>query len=293
MRKILFQICFVALVFFTAVNPSYAIRVGLNVDVKQSYFGTSTDGSIVDMKTGKELLKTTKMKSYEIKAHGNKIAVKIDNKFYTLDTNCIKIAPAVKDDFVATKGRWYRGNLVVYNYNKKLTVINVVPLELYLLGVVPSEMPTSWNMEAHKAQAIAARSYAIANLNKHGSRSYDLLDTPHDQAYGGASAENKKTNQAVIDTKGIVITYKGKVIPAYYHASSGGRTVNSGAAWASDAPYLHSVKGYDDGIKKNGHGVGMSQHGANNLANKGYSAFDILKYFYNDISFSRVTSSEK
>ena len=291
MKRLLIQIFFVVFIWLISYQPTYAIRIGLNIDVKQSYFGTSTDGAVIDMNTGKELVKTTKMKSYDIKAHGNKIAVKVNRKYYDLGTNYIKIKPSSKDDFVATKGKWYRGELVVYNLNKKLTVINVVPMELYLLGVVPSEMPASWNIEAHKAQAIAARSYAIANLNKHGSRSYDLLDTPHDQAYGGASAENKKTNQAVIDTKGIVITYKGKVIPAYYHASSGGRTVNSGAAWANDAPYLHSVKGFDDGIKKNGHGVGMSQHGANNLANKGYSAFDILKYFYKDISFSKATSS--
>ena len=101
--------------------------------------------------------------------------------------------------------------------------------------------------------------------------------------------ENGKTNLAVSQTKGVVITYKGKVIPAYYHASSGGRTVSSGAAWATDMPYLKSVKSYDDGIKKNGHGVGMSQHGANNLANKGYGAYDILKYFYKDITFAKIS----
>ena len=273
------------------VCPSHAIRVGLTIDAKQSYFGVSSPGEIIDAQTGKVLCKTDKMKSYSIKAYGDKIAVKINNKFYNLDTNYIRIKPESDKDFVATKGKWYRGELVVYNFNKKLTVINILPLEMYLLGVVPSEMPSSWNYEAHKAQAIAARSYAIANLNKHGTRSYDLLDTPADQAYGGASAEKKNTNQAVVDTKGIVLTYKGKVIPAYYHASSGGQTINSGAAWAHDAPYLHSVKGYDDGIKKNGHGVGMSQHGANNLANKGYSAYDILKYFYKDIEFSKVQTA--
>ncbi len=291
MSKFLSHIIFVMLFLLISSAPSYAIRVGLSIDVKQSYVGVSTKGEIIDARTGKVLVRPDKMQSYAIKAYGDKIAVKVNNKFYDLGTNYIKIKPASKDDFVATKGRWYRGELVVYNFNKKLSVINVVPLELYLLGVVPSEMPSSWNYEAHKAQAIAARSYAIANLNKHGSRSYDLLDTPADQAYGGASAENKRTNKAVIDTKGIVITYNGKVIPAYYCASSGGQTVNSGAAWAVDAPYLHSVKGYDDGIKKNGHGVGMSQHGANNLANKGYSAYEILKYFYKDISFSKISSN--
>ena len=292
MKKILLNVLFVLVFCFTFIQPSFGIRVGLSVDVKQTYFGTSSDGVIYNAANNKPIIKTEKMKSYPIKAYGDSIAVKINNKYYDLETNYIKIKPTSSNDFVATKGRWYRGEFVVYNFKKKLTVINVLPIELYLLGVVPSEMPATWNFEAHKAQAIAARSYAIANLNKHGTRSYDLLDTPADQAYGGASSENKKTSKAVLDTKGMVLTYKGKVIPAYYCASSGGRTVNSGAAWANDAPYLHSVKAYDDNVKKNGHGVGMSQHGANNLANKGYSAYEILNYFYKDVKLSKVASSD-
>lgn len=291
MKKLFIQIFLVAIVSVFLSQPAFAIRVGLTLDVKQTHFGTSSVGAIYDAKTNKALFKTEKMKPYVIKAHGNKIAIKINNKFYDLGTNYIKISTDDTKQFVSTKNKWYRGELIVYNYNKRLTVINRLPIELYLLGVVPAEMPTSWNIEAHKAQAIAARSYAVANLNKRGSKGYDLVDTPLDQAYGGASAENKKTNQAVVDTKGVVITYKGKVVPAYYHSSSGGKTQNSGAAWAKNVPYLHSVKGYDDNVKKNGHGIGMSQHGANNLAKKGYSAYDILKYFYKDISFSRLTNA--
>ena len=272
--------------------PASAIRVGLEVDVKQSYLMTSDTGVIYNANTDKPIFKTEKMQAYPIKAHGDTIAIKIKNKYYDLDSNYIRLSTPDDKSFVSTKNRWYRGEIIVYNFNKKLTVINRLPIERYLLGVVPSEMPSSWNIEAHKAQAIAARSYAVANTNKRGSRGYDLLDTPMDQAYGGASAETKQTNKAVVDTKGIVLTYKGKVIPAYYHSSSGGKTVSSGAVWASDAPYLKSVKSFDDGIKKNGHGVGMSQHGANNLANKGYSAYDILKYFYSDIGFSRISTPD-
>ncbi len=291
MRKF-FLFALVCIFAALSSSPALAIRVGLNVDAKQTYFGTSTDGVIINANTKKEIFKSQKMKSYTIKANGNSIAIKVNNKFYDLASNYIIIKPNSETGFVATKNRWYRGELVVYNYNKKLTVINRLPLELYLLGVVPSEMPSSWNFEAHKAQAIAARSYAVANLKKRGSRGYDLLDTPQDQAYGGASAETKKTNKAVLDTKGVVLTYKGKVIPAYYCASTGGQTVGAGMAWATDVPYLKPVKAYDDNVKKNGHGVGMSQHGANNLANKGYSAFQILSYFYNGVTFSRTPISE-
>ena len=290
MKKVLLNLISVFIFSLIFTLPSYAIRVGLEIDVKQSYLGSSTPSVIIDGQTKNKLYKIQKMKSYPIKAHKNNIAIKINNKWYDLGSNFIILKPEDKSAFVAAKNKWYRGELIVYAYNKKLTVINRLPMEEYLLGVVPSEMPVSWNIEALKAQAIAARSYATANMNKRGSRGYDLVDTPLDQVYGGASAETKKTNLAVIETKGIVLTYKGKVIPAYYHASSGGRTVSSGAAWATDMPYLKSVKAFDDGIRKNGHGVGMSQHGANNLANKGYGAFDILKYFYNNISFSKISN---
>ena len=290
MKKVLLNLISVFIFSLIFTLPSYAIRVGIEIDVKQSYLGSSTPSVIIDGQTKNKLYKIQKMKSYPIKAHKNNIAIKINNKWYDLGSNFIILKPEDKSAFVAAKNKWYRGELIVYAYNKKLTVINRLPMEEYLLGVVPSEMPVSWNIEALKAQAIAARSYATANMNKRGSRGYDLVDTPLDQAYGGASAETKKTNLAVIETKGIVLTYKGKVIPAYYHASSGGRTVSSGAAWATDMPYLKSVKAFDDGIRKNGHGVGMSQHGANNLANKGYGAFDILKYFYNNISFSKISN---
>lgn len=86
-----------------------------------------------------------------------------------------------------------------------------IPLEKYLRGVVPSEMHSSWEHEAHKAQAIAARSYAIANRGKRAKYGYDLKDTPEDQAYGGASAEKTNTNEAVEETSGIVLVCQGKM----------------------------------------------------------------------------------
>ena len=161
-------------------------------------------------------------------------------------------------------------------------------MEKYLQGVVPSEMPSSWEHEAHKAQAIAARSYAIANKGKRAKYGYDLKDTPEDQAYGGASAEKTNTNDAVTETANIVLVCQGKIVPAYYSASAGGRTNTGGQVWSKDLPFLKSVPSFDEGIKKNGHGVGMSQYGANNLAKRGYNAYQILKYFYANTKFARI-----
>ena len=193
--------------------------------------------------------------------------------------------------FLCSKRAWYRGDFMLYNWgNTGITLINNLPLEDYLKGVVPSEMPSKWNTEALKAQAIAARSYAVAtkNAGKHASQGFDLLDTTADQAYGGASAEKETTSKAVDDTKGIVIVQEKRgVLPAYYHASSGGQT----KVWESGSSFLQSVPSADGNVKKNGHGVGMSQHGANNLAAQGWNAYQILNYFYKDFKFAKLSEN--
>ncbi len=281
------------LILLFTINQSFAIRIGLFEDVKKTYIGSSENANFTDGNTGKILFVARSFLSYPIKAYGNSIAIKIKGRYYDCATNAIFIQNPSGKGFLATKRRWYRGDMVVYNINGKLTVVNTLPLEEYLMGVVPSEMPSRWNIEAHKAQAIAARSYAIANLNKRGSHGYDLKDTPQDQAYGGASSETPQTTHAVLSTRGEVLTYNNKIIPAYYHASSGGKTTSAGKVWAHDLPYIKSVDGFDKGIRKNGHGVGMSQYGANNLAQKGFSARQILNYFYKDISFSFLRTKPK
>ncbi len=280
------NIIFLFLIIFT--QSVFAIRIGLDEGVKKTYVGSTLNADFMDARTGKFLFTSRSFFPYQIKAYDNSIAIKIKGRYYDCATNAIYIQNPESKGFLTTKKRWYRGDLIIYNIDNKLTVVNSLPLEEYLMGVVPSEMPSKWNLEAHKAQAIAARSYALANLNKRGSKGYDLKDTPLDQAYGGATAETPQTTRAVLSTRGEVLTYDNKIIPAYYHASSGGKTMSAGKVWNHDLPYIKSVDGYDWGTRKNGHGVGMSQHGANNLANKGYSARQILNYFYKDITFSRL-----
>lgn len=286
MKKVvlLFSILLFNIVF---ASPSFAIKIGLQTEVTSSAIGTSVKGTIIDANTNHTVCDLDAMRGYEIKPYHNLMAILYKGTYYKINSDNIVIKP-LSPGFVSAKGKWYRGIIMIQNKNGKLTVINNVPLEDYIKGVVPSEMPSSWATEAHKAQAIAARSYALANLGKRAKYGYDLKDTPEDQAYGGASKETPDTNYAVDETKGIVLTYNMKVINAYYSASAGGQTnVNS---WGSSLPYLRSVPSFDDNVKKNGHGVGMSQHGANNLANQGYNAYQILQYFYKDVKFARVDS---
>lgn len=285
MRK-LFAILILFFTFLCIKLPADAIKIGLQTNTTKTAIACSDGGIIIDNESGKPIAKVLKMKPYHLKASGNSLTIKGDGKYNKINTHSITLKPV--SGFVSVKGKWYRGTLIVNAHNGKTTVINDIDIESYLLGVVPSEMPSRWNIEAHKAQAIAARSYALANLGKRASAGYDLKDTPEDQAYGGASAESNRTTKAVKETRGIVITYNKKIIPAYYHASSGGHTVNAGAVWNTDLPYLRSVPSFDSKFSKNGHGVGMSQQGANNLATKGYNAYQILMYFYKDVHFGKL-----
>ena len=264
-----------------------AMKIGLVDGVAQVSVGTSKDAQLISPLHNKSFYKLSAMKAYPFKASGNTISIELQNQWFNLNINRVVIKPN-DSGFISTKRRWYRGEFIIENRGGKLVVINNLPLEDYLLGVVPAEMPSKWSYEALKAQAIAARSYAIANRGKRASHGYDLKDTPEDQAYGGASSETATTNSAVIETKGVVITYNQRVIPAYYSASAGGHTTNSGAVWNKDLPFLKSVPSFDEGIKKNGHGLGMSQHGANKLAQSGYSAYQILTYYYNNVKFGKL-----
>ncbi len=282
-RKIIFILF--ALLFF--VMPVHAIKIGLQTHVNRTFIGASTKAEIIDCNTNKLIFVMEKMKGYELKPYRGLIAIKVDGEFKKIKTDKIIIKPE-ENGFVSVKRKWYRGNFKIINDGSGLTVMNDIQLELYLRGVVPSEMPPGWEHEAHKAQAIAARSYAVANMGKRAKYGYDLKDTPEDQAYGGASAETSQTNDAVSETEGIVLVCQGKIVPAYYSASAGGKTNTGSQVWSTDLPFLKSVPSYDDGVKKNGHGVGMSQYGANNLAKRGYNGYQILKYFYANTKFARL-----
>lgn len=143
---------------------------------------------------------------------------------------------------VRLNGKAYRGRIEVFvNSRGTLTVVNVVPVEDYLLGVVPKELGLP-SMEAQKAQAVAARTYAIANIGGFGNQGFDLLPTVWSQVYGGVSAETAMGTQAVLQTRGIVATYKGKPINALYTSTCGGRTENSGNIFDFDEPYLRGVE---------------------------------------------------
>jgi stage II sporulation protein D len=138
--------------------------------------------------------------------------------------------------------RPYRGSIRVDVQRGRLRAINVVGLEPYLYGVVPAEVPDDWPAEVLKAQAVAARTYALATRKSEGA--FDLYDDVRSQVYRGIDEEEASTNQAVDETAGEVLLYNGRMVITYFHSTSGGRTASIADVWpgSNPVPYLVSVE---------------------------------------------------
>jgi stage II sporulation protein D len=134
----------------------------------------------------------------------------------------------------------YRGKLIARNVGGSIYAINKVGISRYVQGVIPNEVPASWPLQALKAQAVAARSYAL-NTRVSGN-GYDLYDDTRSQVYGGKSSETRSTNRAAGQTGGQVIKAGGGIATAYFFSTSGGETENSEFVFAEPRSYLKAVK---------------------------------------------------
>ncbi len=137
--------------------------------------------------------------------------------------------------------RVYRGVIELLPKNIGLTVVNRVNMEEYLYGVVPAEIPASWPRAALEAQAVAARTYALANLGRYRIQGFDLLATPASQVYIGVTQEAPQVNEAVNATRGMILTFEGKPAGAFYYDNSGGYTESGAFVWGDDRPYLQAL----------------------------------------------------
>lgn len=136
----------------------------------------------------------------------------------------------------------YRGAMDLLPDGGGVTAVNVIRLEDYLRGVVPGEMPTSWDMEALKSQAVVARTYALATRSRGGA--YDLFPDTRSQVYRGVVAEQSRSDAAIRDTAGEVVEYNGNIAITYYFSTSGGETENVENAFLGGVP-----KGWLVGVK--------------------------------------------
>ncbi len=137
------------------------------------------------------------------------------------------------------RGRLFRGEIsIAQRDDGRFSVINRVSLEDYLAGLINSEISSSWPRESIKAQAVAARTYAMNQMEaarrSASSRGYDITGTTLDQVYDGAHQEDYRSRDAVMETRGEVMLRDGRIFPAYYHSCCGGRTEHAANVWAGE-----------------------------------------------------------
>lgn len=176
----------------------------------------------------------------------------------------------------------YRGGFGPKRKNTNgVSVVNYVRIGEYLYGVVPREMSKTWPIEALKAQAIVARNYAIANMNKFSNYGFNLDATTNSQVYGGYNWEGPISNQAVNETEGLLLKYNDTIVNAYYHSNSGGFTENSENVWSAVVPYLKGIYDpYSLGFPNDYWSIKYTPTEINNILNNKKLGIGILYDFY-------------
>jgi stage II sporulation protein D len=228
------------LLWIWLIEPAQAaveLRVAIVKAANQVSVGSSTDALVKDS-GGKTLGKLSAMTSFVAEPAKNQVAIE------RWRSQQILIEPS-HNGYVWIGDRWYRGRTRLVLQGNGLTAVNLVDLEAYLYSVVGSEALATWPLDALKAQAVAARTYALNKSSTGSNRLYDLDTTVQTQVYKGLATEYVSTHEAVNQTAGQILTYKGKAILAVFHSSSGGHTENVEDVWSSALPYLRGVVDYD------------------------------------------------
>lgn len=236
--------------------PKVEIRVAIANGVNTLAVGVSTSADIRDG-SGRLLQKLPPNQGFYAQPNGAALVL----GSWQLP-QVISISPS-QGGYVYVGDHWYRGRVHLASQGSKLLAVNDVELEKYLYSVVGCEMSSSSPIEALKAQAIAARSYAVVHLGRPATAWYNLGNTQRWQVYKGLDSEFSTTQQAVNETSGVVLSAQGGVFESLYAAS-------------------------DEIVAKAHGGVGMSQQGAYKLATQGYNHQQILGVYYPGTSLARL-----
>jgi stage II sporulation protein D len=231
----------VILLWMSAIAPAFAsldFRVAIEQDVSQVKVGSSTPAVLKDIATGQEVGTVPAMNAVVAEARNGRVA------FSQKQVGALWIEPS-DGGYVFIGDDWYRGRVLVVPTEGGLTAVNYVDLDQYLYSVVGGEMGARFPMEALRAQAVAARTYALYQRQTSGNSVFDVGDTTRWQVYHGLSDESAETRAAVDSTTNLVVTYNGQLINAVFHACSGGHTLNSEDVWSGALPYLRGVQDYD------------------------------------------------
>lgn len=228
------------LLWLVLIGPAQAavqLRIAVKQNVKQLQVGSSTNAVVTDA-AGRQLGQISGMNSFT--ATGNSRGVSLKQ----WQGGELVINPQ-DNGYVWIGDRWYRGQTRLINQNGQILAVNNVDLEEYLYSVVGAEAIPSWPQEALKAQAVAARTYALHLRSKSTSKLFDLDTSTATQVYKGLQSEYSTTHEAVSATSGQIMTYNNVPILAVFHSSSGGHTENVEDIWNQRLVYLRGVADYD------------------------------------------------
>lgn len=220
------------------------LRVGISGTQKTVTFQANMDGKLASPVSPKENVSVRRGESVTVMLSGREFQVKgkkLSGEFLDLRP----LDPRELGEMITrVHGTSYRGGIRLRRQGDAMKVINLLPAESYLRGVLPEEMPASWEEEALKVQAVAARTFALKNRKRHEEEGFDLCDTTHCQLYTGTKEETPRTDSAIKATYGeVLVTKKGEaLISAVFHTDSGGMTENSEDVWGTHSPYLRAVK---------------------------------------------------
>ncbi|MFC1668058.1 SpoIID/LytB domain-containing protein [Chlamydiota bacterium] len=222
----------------TSLRYPRFIKVALIKGEKEAGFRIKGGYVMTTLSGRKELARSIGSSWISLKAHKNGIMFK-DRIF---PYNGIKINRLSSGEFVVN-GKRLKGELFIcLTKEKKLLIINRINLERYLEGVVPFEMDSLKPFEALKAQAVAARTYAFYKMNHPQAKLYDIFDDSSSQVYGGIGKNNMRTNRAIKETEGIIMTFKGKPFLSFYHTSCGGRTELAKNVWKTKERFPRNIR---------------------------------------------------
>lgn len=142
---------------------------------------------------------------------------------------------------ITVNARAFRGSIGIIKSDMKLTLFNSIELEDYIKGILYHEASHYWPMDALKAQAIVSRTYAVFQMQKNKDKDFDLTNDIYSQVYGGRSSERERTNNAVTQTRGEILFYRGKPFETFFHATCGGHTEDASRLWSINITPLKGV----------------------------------------------------
>lgn len=219
------------------------IRVGLAVVTPSATIAGPAGLSVSDP-SGARLAEIPAGESWRVTVGSTGVVVLSPGGAGSSPSEVLEIASPDSNGLVQVNGRPYRGTITALRDGSGVTVVDRLPMEAYLAGVVSAEMGrrSLMEQEALKAQAIVSRTYALRNLRRWAARGFDLYASVADQAYGGAASETPEGRAAVESTRGRILTYGGAPIDAFFYSTCGGRTADGTEVFrAADRPYLRSV----------------------------------------------------